>query len=218
MKKTFLNLLSFALVLCMALTFTACGTDENSDDKGSKKDTIVGEWTTKIDLADMVNAAFPEDVQEIVKVDKYEIVVNATFTEDGKYKATLDENALDKAIEDLKADILGDMKIYVENLLAQQGITMTFEDYFAASGQTEESLFASLSPDSVAKDFEEEGTYEIDGNKIYIIKDGEEKDADKYEIFELDDDTLTFKEAHGYDNMSEEFQKAIYPQIYTRVK
>ncbi len=213
MKKALFSLLSLALVLCMALTFTACKAEEEE----GKKDTIVGDWTTKVDLADAINATIPEETQQYVKVDKFEIVMNVTFTEDGEHEKSLDEDALEEAVEDLKDDILGDMKVYINALLAEQGINMTFEDYLAATGVTEESLMSSFSVDSIVKGFETKGTYEIDGDKIYMLNDGEEKDDDKYEIFELDGDKLIFKEAHGLDDASEELQKAIYPLEFTRV-
>jgi len=206
MKKALFSLLSLALVLCMALTFTAC-----------KEKTIVGDWTTKVDLADAINANIPAESQQFVKIDKFELVMNVTFNEDGTFEKSLDEDALAEAVEDLKADILGDMKVYIEGILAQQGITMSFEDYLAASGVTEESLMSSFSVDTITAGFESKGTYEIDEDKIYMLNDGEEKDDDKYETFELDGDKLTFKEAFGLDEATQKLQEELYPLEFTRV-
>lgn len=214
MKKALFSLLSLALVLCMALTFTAC----KAEDEEGKKDTIVGDWTTKVDLADAINANIPAESQQFVKVDKFELVMNVTFNEDGTFEKSLDEAALAEAVEDLKADILGDMKVYIEGILAQQGITMSFEDYLAASGVTEESLMSSFSVDTITAGFESKGTYEIDEDKIYMLNDGEEKDDDKYETFELDGDKLTFKEAFGLDEATQKLQEELYPLEFTRVK
>ena len=40
-------------------------------------------------------------------------------------------------------------------------------------------------------DANQSGTYEIDGAKLYIVADGEDKDENNYVEFTVDEDTLT---------------------------
>ncbi len=164
----------FALLLAMIMVFALCACSDS--DAGEEK-TIVGEWTTKIDIADILVQCpgfdtLDEDLQEIVMPKKVMAKLTFEFEEDGTASMTMHgKDAVEKWL-DQAADNLTD---YMENIVKEQGGSMeAVEDFY---GMSLDEYFAELLEEAVEDvadtlDVSSEGEYKLEGDKLYLGSDG----------------------------------------------
>ena len=214
MKKLTI-LLSLVLCLAMMFSFTSCGGSNNggSENKGTDKATttdaatekepatpeelIVGAWTCEMELGDFMATLMGDTAGEYFDGLEFAIFLNMEFTEDGEVEMNVDEDTFEEAVEDLKDDLRDGMMKMLEDAAEMNNTTLdelvasvgynTADEYIDATldAMTAEDLLESFG------DVNQSGTYEIDGDKLYIIADGEDKDEDDYAVFTVDEDTLT---------------------------
>lgn len=217
MKKLTI-LVSLVLCLAMMFSFTSCGGSNNggSENKGTDKATttaaattatekepatpeelIVGAWTCELELGDFMAMAMGDTTGEYFDGLEFAIFLNMEFTEDGEVEMNVDEDTLEEAVEDLKVDLKDGMMKMLEDAAEMNNTTLdelvasvgynTADEYIDATldAMTAEDLLESFG------DANQSGTYEIDGDKLYIVADGEDKDENNYVEFTVDEDTLT---------------------------
>ncbi len=229
--KNIKKILALLLALAMVFTLCACGydadDDDDDDDKGSKvhasdkdkskdkdkkvsaEELIVGDWETEINMIDAMEMMGYEGFDELTEYfdfGKIDYVMVFSFDEDGEYELhmTADADVLKKVLRD------GMVKLLEESL---EGYTIA--DAAAEEGMTEDELLDALIEQSFG-DIDDmvnfnsySGTYEIDGDKL--ILDGEE---DSYDVFEVDEDELTFVKSY-VDGEKED--NPLYPLTFDRV-
>ena len=214
MKKLTI-LLSLVLCLAMMFSFTSCGGSNNggSENKGTDKATttdaatekepatpeelIVGAWTCELELGDFMATLMGDTAGEYFDGLEFAIFLNMEFTEDGECEMNIDEDTFEEAVEDLKDDLRDGMMKMLEDAAEMNNTTLdelvasvgynTADEYIDATldAMTAEDLLESFG------DANQSGTYEIDGDKLYIVADGEDKDENNYVEFTVDEDTLT---------------------------
>lgn len=209
MKKLTI-LLSLVLCLAMMFSFTSCGGSENKGtDKATTTDAatekepatpeelIVGAWTCELELGDIMAMAMGDTTGEYFDGLEFAIFLNMEFTEDGEVEMNVDEDTLDEAVEDLKVDLKDGMMKMLEDAAEMNNTTL--DELVASAGFDTADEYIDATLDTITAedllesfgDVNQSGTYEIDGDKLYIIADGEDKDEDDYVVFTVDEDTFT---------------------------
>ena len=138
------------------------------------------------------------------------------FFEDNKVRFSIDPDSAKALMETMVRNL-------PTVLPAMMGMSdEEFEEYLTASGMTMDDFVAAvseaLSPEDLLDTDEmgAEGTYRLDGDKLYITAEGEEENTDSYMIVEFTDDTFTIKEMVGDQEGMEEYE-ALLPWTFTRV-
>lgn len=214
MKKLTI-LVSLVLCLAMMFSFTSCGGSNNggSENKGTDKATttdaatekepatpeelIVGAWTCEMELGDFMATLMGDTAGEYFDGLEFAIFLNMEFTEDGECEMNIDEDTFEEAVEDLKVDLRDGMLKMLED--AAEMNSTTLDELVASAGfdtadEYLDAVLGELTAEDLLESFgdvNKSGTYEIDGDKLYIIADGEDKDEDDYSVFTVDEDTLT---------------------------
>ena len=133
----------------------------------------------------------------------------SVLTENGKFEMALDEDSLRRDFENLKVVFRANMKNMLQEIADMYGITPdelvaeegyssvnAYLDEVMAEMDVEELIAALTIPDAF-------GVYEVEGDKIYIIGNGYEKDdvdaasfsVDKYKLTITFDGTMAFERA-----------------------
>lgn len=238
--KNIKKLLVLLLALAMVFALCACGNDADDDDdadddkggkvhvsdkdkdkdkdknkdkdkKASAEDLIVGDWETELNMLDAMEMMGYEGFDELTEYfdfGKINYTMAFSFDEDGEYEMsmTVDVDVLEKVLRD------GMVKLLEESL---EGTGYTIADAAAEEGMTEDELLDELIEDSfgdlddMADLLSYSGTYEIDGDKL--ILDGDEE---SYDVFEVDEDELTFVKSY-VDGEKED--NPFYPLTFDRV-
>lgn len=214
------KLLALLLAMVMVLSMAACSDSEDKDGE----ETIVGTWQCEIDMSNYMNEYFASSgtgYEDYMKFEDLTVVVLMTFEEDGTAIGSLDESSVDALAANLQQTFTDGMLKIVEEQLTQSNPGMTLEEALEASGLSKDELLEQIGGlidtdymiESLMGSFTHEGDYTVDGDRLYRYEDEE-----KYDVFELDGDTLTLLECGGSDSgddavMVEEF----YPMVFTRV-
>ncbi len=204
MKKTLSVLAALLLAAAMLLTMAACGSTGGGEEESKKEKTpeelIVGKWETSKDfgafLGDTLASGFGEESSEYFKDLKLDLPFTFEFDEDGTAALTIDEKRFEKSLDEMK----GQLKKGLEQMLrdmaeandADLNDLVTQNGYDTLDDFLDEAL-SELSIDEVMSSFDDteiSGKYELDGNKLFVISEGEERDDEDYLIFELDEDEL----------------------------
>ena len=227
MKKV-RSLAALLLAVMMVVSLAACNGGAGGD---SAPVTIVGKWKTTMNVGEMMKKAaesssetMPSGSEAMLKV--YDGVVadmTMEFTEDGKCTGSVGEESRKAMIEKLKEN----MKDILPEMFAAQGVSEEqLDQYFAQKGITRED-FVNQYTDQMEKSMNESlgkgtnSTYRIDGDKLYITKEGEKEDTSHYVVFTLTADKLTFTDVVGStDNEStNSFMKEEFlPMEFTRIQ
>lgn len=133
----------------------------------------------------------------------------SVLTENGKFEMALDEDSLRRDFENFKVVYRANMKNMLREIADICGVTpgeLVAEEGYSSvnayleeiiAGMDVEELIAALTlPDAF-------GVYEIEGDKLYLISDGYEKDdidaasfsVDKYKLTINFDGTMAFERA-----------------------
>lgn len=250
MKKPFSVAVSVVLALTILLSMTGCccslGSSEsltsqrveypqNNDQQDEtpglefpkeESVSIVGTWETTIDCGAVVEAALSSNERYTAMGSNFfnglEIESAVTFYADGTMVSKVDEVSAREFAEEFVVALL---KVSIESI----GLNMSVEEYLESNGTSlEEVIDEMYGSDAMTKMFEElqqEGTYRVDGNKLYLIRKGEEFDENKYMPFTLTADTLVMEAPVGQDygadvdqEIVETAKNALYPMTYTKVR
>ena len=192
--KKFAKILSLVLVLALVLSLCACG--EKKD--GEKKEvTIVGKWSTTMDMDKMMAAASEESDREMSEFVELimalykgvSLKLNLTLNEDGTYVMAVDEASMNAAIETMSNNIKTAFPEYAE--------------------------FMDVSEMAEEMGEDEKGTYRYEDGKLYMTPEDEEEDTSKYWVVELSASELKITDIVGEDDDDESY-KALLPLIFTK--
>ena len=240
--KKITKLLALLLVLTLVFALVACqnGTSKKSDkdDKDDKDDktsdvtdppvaapTIEGKYTTILDIETLMGIAganedADEDQIEMVKQlleGAKGVTMNMELTADNKFSAAMDEQSM----KDLVNVMLGNMATV---LPAMMGMTdEEFDAALAEQGMTRDDFAAAMAEQLDTEDMFDtsemnmSGTYRLDGDKLYVTKDGEEEDTNSYWVVEVTEKALIIKEVVGEDGVAPEGAEALLPWTFNRV-
>ncbi len=226
--KKFKKLLALLLALAMVFALCACNTDSGNGNDGDKaqdddvesdnseavdnekykNSKLIGIWEAEFDLGAAIAAAYGGDdelSQLMSNMDFNGIFysIRYTFNADGSYTIEfVDDGTTEKLRAAFREGFVGIM----EALCAEEGVTV--EEAAASENMTVDEFYDRLvegAMESVDPIFEQviEGSFEVDGNKLYFIADGEDKEDGTYNEFELDGDKLTILSEYSDGEKSE---------------
>ena len=218
--KKFTKFAALFLTLALVFSFAACSnqgkTAKAPDGKASEaKVTIVGDWKCTIDMSKAIEQSMEDsgkDVAQYFDFSGLKMVMNATFKEDGTVRMSADAK---KLIEDIRQPMKEGLVKYIESL------GMTEDDFEAATGKKLSSMIDELVNQMASSDdlaMEKEGKYKLEGDKLFLIEDGEEFKDDDYCTITLSADEFRITEIHGEleDDDTFEAMKNVLPLVFTR--
>lgn len=210
MKKNMAKFLSVMLVLVMLVSLTACSGDQEK---------MVGTWEAELEMADVFNESMGDaEEAEFLAVDSFSFKMVLTFTEEGTYTMSADEDSVVAAMEGLKEDLKVGMEEYLVYIMAQEGLEMSIDEIMEMMGITMDELIDSVVTqeliDEMVSVMATEGNYRAEDGKLYL-SDGVENvvDMTAYETYTLEGDTLTLVTTTETD----EYSDYIYPMVFTKV-
>lgn len=195
MKKLLALLLAVVMVLCMA----ACSADEDDDKKSGaankEGETIVGEWTGKMDFTEYLNTMMSDQMGVDVEADDLSLTITMDLKKNGEMSVEVDEDSAEEMISDLVDYVLDAM---VE-MLEDQGVSL--EDTGYTKDQMREMLMDEMDMDAtdLVGGFEG-GYYVYEDGYIYASSDedalNEDPEENAEEIYEvqLKGNTLKIKD------------------------
>lgn len=218
--KKFTKFAALFLTLALVFSFAACSnqgkTAKAPDGKAPEaKVTIVGDWKCSIDMSKAIEQSMEgsgKDVAQYFDFSGLKMVINATFKEDGTVRMSADAKQL---IEDIRQPMKEGLVKYIESL------GMTEDDFEAATGKKLSSMIDELVNQMASSDdlaMEKEGKYKLEGDKLFLIEDGEEFKDDDYCTITLSADEFRITEIHGEleDDDTFETMKNVLPLVFTR--
>lgn len=178
-------------------------------------ENLIGTWENTTDGAGVINELIPmlsDDplLIEHVSIDTFIIKQTYTFNEDGSYTITVDEAVLADSIAEVKLDLQGDMKNYLEAVAEEFGMSMSADQMLQLMGY---SSMADLLEEMFPMDMLEEiivpteGYYRTANGKLYM----DEYSDTFYEDYTIEGDVMTIT-----DNSEGLFPEE-YPVIFNRV-
>lgn len=183
---------------------------------------LVGEWKATVDMTDYLQEEMSQlpEFGSYMEVTDFSFVVYYTFYDDYTYKAFVDEDSVNTAMENVKADLKDALYAYAEDVMRQNGLNMPAETMFALSGTSVDEIieeaFSAESMEDIADEFFNEGNFEADDGKLYM-SDGYDYavDPNSYETYELSDNQLVL--TSGVDPEFDEEDLAAYPITFEKV-
>lgn len=203
-----------ALVMVMLLALSLCGC-------GNTAKKLYGTWETSFDLSGIIEEEMGDEFEGFH--EEFEITLLLEFSEDGTFKMYADEekmsDTLDTYLESLSS--FGADMIYEQ--LEETGMTRDqvdeyIEEQFGMSVQEYmlDELHNSIEVGDLAAEVETEGVYEAKGKKLYM--DEYEVAPNAYDIFSVEDDTLTIDAAtEEIAEDAELIEGFSYPYVFKRV-
>ena len=218
--KKFTKFAALFLTLALVFSFAACSnqgkTAKAPDGKAPEAEvTIVGDWKCSIDMSKVIEQSMEDsgkDAAQYFDFSGLKMVMNLTFKEDGTVRMSADAK---KLIEDIRQPMKDGLVKYIESL------GMTEEDFESASGMKLSSMIDELVNKMSTSDdlaMEKEGKYKLEGDKLFLIEDGEEFKDDDYCTITLSADEFRITEIHGEleDDDTFETMKNVLPLVFTR--
>ena len=100
MKRTICIFVSVVMLLSLSCLLSGCQSDT---------DDITGSWVADVDYAEALNAGISSVegavlMKDYLKVDRFVLTTTFTFTENGTYTITYDEDSIANAIQSMKND------------------------------------------------------------------------------------------------------------------
>ncbi|MBQ8237272.1 MAG: hypothetical protein IJZ39_03885 [Oscillospiraceae bacterium] len=210
MKKHAAKLLAVLLVLAMALTMTACGSDH---------DKIVGVWETEVEFADVFNNTLGNaENAEYLKVDSLKLKMILTFAADDTYSMVADPASVEAAMDGLKESLWAGMERYLVDTIAATGLNLEIGDILEMLNTNMDALIGDvLTPELIAEVTQimaAEGRYLAEEGRLYLT-DSVDKEVNEniYETYILNEDALTLVRPSTTDPYTE----LLYPLEFTRV-
>lgn len=185
MKKTIAYLLCLTLVLGMMLC--GCG----------GQDTIIGTWTGEADLNETLNTSMEQaGLGDYFNFTAFVLEMTVVFNEDGTYSMSVSEDSFTAACQAVAAELSSGMELYLTDLLEEQGLDMTVEEFLELSGISLEDLTSELLTEETLNEglstLNISGQYIAEEGKLYTSGDIEEAvDMSYCDTYTLDGSTLT---------------------------
>ena len=183
---------------------------------------LVGEWKATVDMTDYLQEklnSIPE-FGTYIEVTDFSFDVTYKFNDDFTYSRTVDEDSVDRAIENLKGDMKNAIYAYAEEVIRQNGLNISPETMFALSGTSVDEIIETYYNEDLMAEIKDnlfdEGNFEADDGKLFI-SDGMDymPDPNTYEAYELTDNQLVLTSATGPDLDEEDL--AAYPMTFEKV-
>lgn len=219
MKKRNLLALMLMLLLTCSLVLTGCSSDsdddkdddkkvesrddkddedDKEDDKDSKKSKIEGKWEGTWDASEMLAESAVTGDEDLDKYFEFkDLTIGINFEFDGdEMTVEIDKDSVDDFAEKCLNVMVDAVKLYLEDMAAEAGVT--FDEFIEAAGyDSYEAFLEDMDIDALKEemisemDLEdqiESGEFELDGDEIILSYEDGTTDKMKYE---LDDDELT---------------------------
>jgi len=203
-----------AVVLCLVMVFmlalTGCG-------ESSK---LVGKWEAKVDLTEFLKEDMDNEMLEFIDIDDFSIVLVMEFDKDGTYERSVDEDAFEDSIENVKKSFKKGMTKYFEDLIDEQGLDMTVEEVLEMSDTDMDEVIDQAFDKDMWSEMTEavkcKGQYKAEDGKIYMsVDEDDEPDDDMYWSYELDGDEFEVTKEKGFDE-DEELGEEILPLTFVK--
>lgn len=210
MKRSISVLLSVILMFALLAALSGCGAQKK----------LVGTWEASVDMTDMINQmiAQDEDMAKHMKISKLAFFLQFTFNDDGTYRSTIDEKALNTAVETLKKDLKAGCAGYFEEIIADLGVEMTVDQFLASSGYSLDEIVDGIIGDEMVESWKKElnqaGKYEVKDGKLFLSEGkNAEIDKDVYLTYELSGDELKIVSSSNGDDGMEDLLPLVFQKI-----
>ena len=210
MKKNITKLMALLLVLVMAVSMTACASDQEK---------MVGTWQSDVEFAPVFNDTLSstEDA-EYLSVESLKIRVILTFTEEGTYTLAADADSMKAAMESLKDSLKVGVERYLEDTIAESGMDLTIDEILEIMGTSMDELIDAVVSqemiDEMAQSMVAEGNFKAEDGKLYMSDSLESAiDETVYDTYTLEDDVLTLVSTTQTDAQAD----LLYPMTFSRV-
>lgn len=189
---------------------------------GEATESIVGTWKGSVDFSEVMTAtmsAADETMAKYFNFPNLTLDLIMTFTADGTCTLSGDPASVD-ALADALGDCLMDgMVLMIEDLLKEQGLDITFEQYLTLAGitreQLQEQMMSQFDADELLEGLETEGKYMLEDGVLYLSDDlNSEVDKEDGSAYTLVDGVLTIQ-ASNLDS-DNEFVQMIFPLVLNR--
>lgn len=208
----------FCVALLGALLLPGCGIYE--------KKALVGTWTGSVDLTQPLNDAIEPQLGELNQFytfDSFVLECIVTFTGEGTYTVGFERSSVERAFEQIMADLEAGMYAYMEQILQDQGLDVTVEEYLEQGGSSikrvMEQTLAAMDPEALIEELLEttamEGNFDAEGGKL-MLSDGLEYQPDPavYHTYRLSGGTLTIEQGSAEGSQID----ALFPLILKKAR
>lgn len=208
----------FCVALLGALLLPGCGVYE--------KKALVGTWTGSVDLTQPLNDAIEPQLGELNQFytfDSFVLECIVTFTGEGTYTVGFERSSVERAFEQIMADLEEGMYAYMEQILQDQGLDVTVEEYLEQGGSSikraMEQTLAAMDPEALIEELLEttamEGNFDAEGGKL-MLSDGLEYQPDPavYHTYRLSGGTLTIEQGSAEGSQID----ALFPLILKKAR
>lgn len=208
----------FCVALLGALLLPGCGIYE--------KKALVGTWTGSVDLTQPLNDAIEPQLGELNQFytfDSFVLECIVTFTGEGTYTVGFERSSVERAFEQIMADLEAGMYAYMEQILQDQGLDVTVEEYLEQGGSSikrvMEQTLAAMDTEALIEELLEttamEGNFDAEGGKL-MLSDGLEYQPDPavYHTYRLSGGTLTIEQGSAEGSQID----ALFPLILKKAR
>ena len=208
----------FCVALLGALLLPGCGIYE--------KKALVGTWTGSVDLTQPLNDAIEPQLGELNQFytfDSFVLECIVTFTGEGTYTVGFERSSVERAFEQIMADLEAGMYAYMEQILHDQGLDVTVEEYLEQGGNSikrvMEQTLAAMDTEALIEELLEttamEGNFDAEGGKL-MLSDGLEYQPDPavYHTYRLSGGTLTIEQGSAEGSQID----ALFPLILKKAR
>lgn len=189
---------------------------------GTATESIVGTWAGTADFTEMFAKEFAADpaTAEYFTVSSFKLDLTMEFDAEGICTLTVDEESAKAAMDTLAKELVDGMVKMLDDMLKQQGVNMSTEDYLTLSGITLEDLTAQLTSEmqveDMLKELENKSNYHLQDGKLWISDDlDSQADADDACPYTLAEGVLTI-EAPA-EAAEEDAAAYLFPLVLNRV-
>ncbi len=208
LKKLLCLLLALAMVLSLAACTSDDYDDDDDDDDDDEKvsdkkdkddkdrdddddeeveveedpllsELIVGTWAFELHFDSDTNSDMAE-LAEMGLEMQFDLPILITFTEDGDFFMSIDEDKADQATEQINAAFTQAMMDYLELSAAAEGIDMDILEaaYESETGMTIRAYAESVAEETdlfgnLAERLDEDGSYNVDDEEMILYLEGE---------------------------------------------
>ena len=197
------------LVLALALSLTACGSDQKK---------MVGVWETEVEFADIFNNTLGNaENAEYLKVESLKLKVILTINDDDTYSMAADPASVDAAMASLKESLKAGMEEYLVDTIAATGLNLAIGDIMDMLATDMDTLIGQVLPPELMAEITgsmtAQGRYLAEDGKLYLT-DSVDKEIDEtvYETYILEEEKLILVTPNEIDAYTD----LLYPLEFTR--
>lgn len=205
-------------------------TDAPATEAPAAEGDIVGKWACELSIEGLMQAnAGNTDEQSMGMVKTLfgdgSIIVNLEFNADGTTVFSMDQESI-RALFD---NMINNIDTIIPQIVEAQG--MTQEDFAAALEQ--QGMTMDQFKEQLAEQFKDEdllgdldntsanGTYKLEGDKLFITAEGKEINDSQYLVIDLTANTLVIKEVVGIEDLGNDMDlegmEKMLPWTFNRV-